>query len=199
MKIIFLTNNDISLEVYNYLLGSEEVILIEERLTLEKVKEIEPEFIISYNYKHLIKKDIIDYMKGKIINLHISLLPWNRGASPNLWSFLEDTPKGVTIHLIDEGIDTGNILVQKEVSFNEEKESLKTSYFKLHDEMQQLFKENWNKISTGVVEPKPQIGKGSIHFVKELHELEGIIENWDITIAELKTKYYEVKGEKNGK
>ena len=62
-----------------------------------------------------------------------------------MWSFLEDTPKGVTIHYIDEGIDTGDIIVQKEVFIDEDKETLKSSYEILNKEIQALFKENWGQ------------------------------------------------------
>ena len=68
---------------------------------LQFVKKINPNFIISYNYRFIFKQEIVNYVKNNIINLNISLLPWNRGAYPNVWSFLEDAPKGVTIHIID--------------------------------------------------------------------------------------------------
>ena len=71
------------------------------------------DWIVSYGYRHIISKNHIDNLKNPIINLHISYLPFNRGAHPNYWSFKEKTPKGVTIHFMDEGIDTGPILVQK--------------------------------------------------------------------------------------
>lgn len=86
-------------------------------------------------------------MQGQIFNLHISLLPYNREASPNFFSFIENTPKGVTIHQIDEGLDTGPILAQKELFFDESKETFASSYEKLILEIQMLFKENWSSIS----------------------------------------------------
>ena len=61
------------------------------------------DWIVSYGYRYIITQDILDAVRGQAINLHISLLPWNRGADPNLWSFLDDTPKGITIHYIDSG------------------------------------------------------------------------------------------------
>ena len=70
-------------------------------------------FIVSYGYSKIIKKDIIEVYKDSIINLHISFLPFNRGSHPNLWSFIEGTPSGITIHKINEGIDTGEILFRK--------------------------------------------------------------------------------------
>ena len=68
------------------------------------------DFVISFGYRHIIKQEIIDLFPDKIINMHISLLPYNKGADPNLWSYLENSPKGVTIHKIDKGLDTGDML-----------------------------------------------------------------------------------------
>lgn len=62
-------------------------------------------------------------MKTPVLNLHISYLPWNRGANPNFWSFVENTKKGVTIHEIDEKLDKGKILLRKELEFDENREA----------------------------------------------------------------------------
>ena len=48
----------------------------------------------------------------------MSYLPYNRGAHPNFWSFVNNTVKGVTIHEIDQGIDTGKIILQKSIKFD---------------------------------------------------------------------------------
>jgi len=106
------------------------------------------DFVISYRYRHMVNRSIIEYLNGKIINLHISLLPWNRGADPNLWSFLEDTPKGVTIHYIDEGLDTGEILVQKDVSYDMN-DTLRSSYNRLSATIEDLFRIYWPDIRNG--------------------------------------------------
>ena len=103
------------------------------------------DFIISFGYRHIIKKDIIDLFPDKIINMHISYLPYNKGADPNLWSYLENSPKGVTIHKIDAGLDTGDILLQKNVQDNIE-DTLKTSYDRLINEIVSLFNENVDNI-----------------------------------------------------
>ena len=103
-------------------------------------------FIVSFGCRHIIKKSVLEYLPDRVINLHISYLPWNRGADPNLWSFLEDTPKGVSIHYIDEGIDTGDIIIQKRVSLDEDSETLATSYNKLEMSIIDLFKEIWPNI-----------------------------------------------------
>ena len=127
----------------------EKVYRFENKLTPEIVKQLAPSFIISFNYRHIISEEVLNLMPGKVINLHTSYLPYNRGSSPNFFSFLDDTPKGVTIHLMDKGLDTGDILCQRELTLDEEKETFASSYDKLLLEMKQLFKENWEAIKAG--------------------------------------------------
>lgn len=172
LKIIYLTNNFNSLELAEWLKKYGTVIDIRDRLTLEMVKVEKPDFIISYNYGFIITKDIIDYIDGKIYNLHISYLPWNRGASPNFWSFIDDTPKGVTIHQVDYGLDTGKILFQKKCFFDETKETFMSTYNTLQREIINLFKENWENIINQSYILKEQLGGGSYHKVNDLKEIE---------------------------
>jgi len=161
MKIFFLGGN-LASNLADWMASQgEEVIYREDKITADDVKKVSPDFIISYNYKYIISKEIIDFVHGKAVNLHISYLPYNRGYHPNVWSFLEDTSKGVTIHYIDEGIDTGDIIVQKKVFIDENKETLKSSYEILHNEIQELFKKNWEKIKSGGIKAKRQTGGGA--------------------------------------
>ena len=161
MKILFLGGN-LARTLADWMESQgEEVIYREDKITTDDVKKVNPDFIVSYNYKYIISKEIIECVGGKAVNLHISLLPWNRSYHPNVWSFLDDTPKGVTIHYIDAGIDTGDIIIQKGVYIDEDKETLKSSYEILHREIQALFKENWNKIKNGEIAPQKQTGGGA--------------------------------------
>jgi len=77
-------------------------------------------------------------------------LPWNRGANPNFWSFVEKTPKGVTIHKIDEGLDTGPIILQKEIEIDDRKNTFRSSYEVLHSIIQELFRKNYLDIMNGL-------------------------------------------------
>ena len=190
MKILFLTNNEISYSLYIKIKKKEDVVLYEDKLSVNIIKQYNPDFLLSYSYKYIIKKDVIDQMPKNIINLHISLLPWNRGADPNLWSFLDNTPKGITIHLIEKGIDTGEILLQKEIKFNEDRESLSSSYKKLHFEIQNLFKQNWEKIKNLNIKPIAQRGTGTTHKQADTREIKKLMhpEGWDIKITIMKKR-----------
>jgi len=199
MKILFLTNNSNSEPVYSFLKDQKDLFVTkyEQKLTKEVVVEFNPDFIISYGYRFIIKNDIIVLFRNRIINLHISLLPWNKGADPNLWSFLEDTPKGVTIHYIDEGIDTGDIILQKEVYLTENSHTLVSSYDILHKTIQDLFINNWDYIKINNIRPHKQESKGSTHYLKELQSLRSIIaeKGWNIKIKEMKKIYENLKND----
>lgn len=172
-----------------------EIIYREDKVTTDDVKKASPDFIVTYNYIYIIPKEMIDFVHGKAINLHIAYLPFNKGSHPNIWSFLEDTPKGVTIHHIDEGIDTGAIIVQKEVFIDEDKETLKSSYEILQGEIQTLFKENWSKIKNSEIVQKKQTGEGSLHYKRDSIKFEPLLKEkgWDTPIKGLKLQYLLVK------
>lgn len=102
-------------------------------------------------------------MSTPILNLHISYLPWNRGKNPNFWSFVDDTPKGVTIHQIDERLDKGKILLQKRLQFDENKETFVTTYQKLNEEIVKLFMENCEPLLHDEIEGTIPTEKGTYH------------------------------------
>jgi methionyl-tRNA formyltransferase len=120
------------------------------------------DFIVSYGYRHVIREPVISAFQGRAINLHIAYLPYGRGADPNFWSWVKDTPKGVTIHMLEAGIDTGGILVQEEVSFAAN-DTLSTSYRRLRAAMEALFIRHWPAIRSGQLAPRPQPGGGTYH------------------------------------
>ena len=185
MNVLVLTNTATPITAILEEYG-ESVIVFSDPINISILVDNGIEFIVSHNYCYIIKRDVIDFMKDRIINLHISLLPWNRGADPNLWSFLEDTPKGVTIHLIDYGIDTGDIIVQKEVIFENENETLSTTYSKLQYVIVSLFKEIWPFIKTGKYNRTKQPPGGSFHKTIDKAKYEYLLtKGWDTPIKNI--------------
>jgi len=71
---------------------------------------------ISALFGHLLPKKLLEDIECEIINLHPSLLPIGRGADPIPWSIIGEQRQGVTIHIVDSGLDTGCILSQKELN-----------------------------------------------------------------------------------
>ncbi|NHN33887.1 formyltransferase family protein [Paenibacillus agricola] len=184
MKVLYLGPKREMLISHMELQG-DEVRHTEEIISLESTILEEIEFIVSFGYRHLIKRTIIDLFPQRIINLHISLLPWNKGSDPNLWSFLEDTPKGVTIHYIDYGLDTGEILVQQEVIMDNN-DTLSSSYNKLESSIVELFKKDWVGIRDCQIAAYPQPIGGSIHRMKDKAQYEQYLtEGWETPISKL--------------
>ena len=185
--ILLLSNNDNVKLLKDKLDKDYEVVLYHDKVTPEYIKELNPEIVISYNYSHIVKEDVIELMGDKIINMHCSLLPWNKGASPNLWSFIDDTPKGVTIHVLEKGLDTGRLLLQEEVTFDEETETLASSYNKLQETIVDLLVSNLEDILDGNIVPTEQKGEGSYHRTSDLKALlNGREIDYNMTIKQFK-------------
>lgn len=187
-KIIFLSNNDNSKPLYDWLVEKGyEVLHLSEPLTVTRVEQYKPDLVISYNYIHIVKPEVMDILGDRIINMHTSYLPWNKGASPNIWSFIDDTPKGVTIHRLEKGLDTGKIILQKECHFDEETETLASTYAALNNEIVKLLKDNWEMILHGDYELRDQCGKGTYHKSADLKALlDGREIDYSMTISEFK-------------
>jgi methionyl-tRNA formyltransferase len=192
----------VSKRLYSWLKKQEtlDVILYSDKINTEFILSNHPDLLISYNYRHVIRRDVISLMPDRILNMHISYLPWNRGAHPNVWCLLTDTPKGVTIHLIDEGIDNGDILFQEPVEFNDSKETLSSSYNILHDKIFQLFTKNWPKIINYQWQRKKQKGDGSYHAKKDFEKILPLLSElmWDTPVRDLKKKYEKMLGGNHG-
>lgn len=78
------------------------------------IKKLEPDLIVVYCMSELLKNNILEIPKKGCINLHPTLLPNYRGYAPTFWTFYDyDLTPGVTVHYIDEGEDTGDIIYQE--------------------------------------------------------------------------------------
>ena len=87
---------------------------------LEMLKEANPELVIVVAYGKILPKEILDYPKYGCINIHASLLPLLRGAAPIQWSVINGFAKtGVTSMQMDEGLDTGDMLLKGETEIGE--------------------------------------------------------------------------------
>ncbi|PPB57933.1 formyl transferase [Campylobacter hyointestinalis subsp. hyointestinalis] len=161
------------------------VVQTSDKINKEFISNHKFDFLISYGYRYIIDKEVINLFNGNAINLHISYLPYNRGADPNFWSFIENSKKGVTIHLLDKGLDTGDIIIQKEIKFNKD-ETLASSYKKLNLEIQNLFIKNWDNIKTKSYKPKKQSG-GTYHSREDKDRYFSLLpDGWNTKISDLK-------------
>ncbi len=83
---------------------------------MEIIREKNPDAIIVAAYGKILPKEILDFPRYGCINVHGSLLPKYRGAAPIQWSVINGDPEtGVTIMQMNEGIDTGDMLLQRAI------------------------------------------------------------------------------------
>lgn len=101
---------------------------------IDKIKEINPDLIVVVAYGKILPKEIIDIPKYGIINVHSSLLPKYRGASPIHSAILNgDKESGVSIMYIEEGLDSGDVILKETCEITED-DTLGT----LHDRLKEL-------------------------------------------------------------
>lgn len=107
---------------------------IKDKEIVDRIKEINPDLIVVVAYGKIISKEIIDIPKYGIINVHSSLLPKYRGASPIHSAILNgDKESGVSIMYIEEELDAGDVIL-KEYCPIEEEDTLGI----LHDRLKEL-------------------------------------------------------------
>jgi methionyl-tRNA formyltransferase len=87
---------------------------------ISTVSSLEPDFLVTAAYGQILPKDILTVPRHIPINVHASLLPRYRGAAPIQWAIINaDKTTGVTTMVMDEGMDTGDILLTAETAIAE--------------------------------------------------------------------------------
>lgn len=124
--------------------------------TLSIIKGLEPEIIVVVAYGKILPKEIIDYPKYGCVNVHASLLPKYRGAAPIQWSIINgEKTTGVTTMYMNEGLDTGDMLLKSSTIINDDETS-----GDLHDRLSfigaDLILKTLNEISKGTIKRKKQ-------------------------------------------
>ena len=154
-------------------------------VTYDIVADYEPLFILSYGYRHKIPQEV--WASFNTANLHISALPWNRGADPNLWSWIDDTPKGVTLHWVDGGWDTGPIIASWHVPMQPETDTLETSYTRLHEWAADLLETYLGSIlQDWPMGDRQRPGAGSFHYAQDRSKVEHLLTaGWETPVRDL--------------
>ena len=115
----------------------------------------------------LIKKETLSLSKEGFYNLHPSLLPFSKGKHPNFWTIRNEEPYGVSIHKVEEEIDTGEIIAQKSIPYDWE-DNGGTLYKKSEKECIKLFKKTFPKILYNKITKTIKNSGGSFHLGKEM-------------------------------
>ncbi len=128
---------------------------------IEELSKLNPEFIIVVAFGMIIPPSILKIPARGCINVHASLLPKYRGAAPVQWALINgETKTGVTTMFMDEGLDTGDILLQEEIEITNGDNSYTISS-KLANIGASLLVKTVNGLKTDSIQPRPQTGKPS--------------------------------------
>jgi len=152
---------------------------------LEAIKVLQPDVGLSVFFGYILRPDFLDLFPAGVVNLHPAYLPYNRGAYPNIWSIVEGTPAGVTLHYIDAGVDTGDIVARRQVPI-EPVDTGATLYRKLERMCVDLFKETWPLIRSGRVPRIPQDRQeGTYNRTRDVERIDHIDLDHTYTAREL--------------
>ena len=122
----------------------------------QSLRELGPEIIVVIAYGQILPKEILELPKYGCVNVHASLLPKYRGAAPIQWAVINgDKVTGVTTMLMNEGLDTGDILLKREVEIDA-KETGGSLFDKLSTVGAELMLDTLTGLEKGEITPIPQ-------------------------------------------
>ena len=182
-KIIIFGYDKKTTKFYDYIKNKKKFIFtFKKKININKNLD-EFDLIVLYGYREIVNNFFIKKYYNKLVNLHISYLPYNRGAHPNYWSWVNKTPHGITIHRVISKVDAGDILFQKKINIQIKNMTFKKSYKLLRLEMDKFFSQKLLKIINNDFKLKKQKKiKKSLHKKKDLPKT--IKNNWNISIKE---------------
>jgi methionyl-tRNA formyltransferase len=152
---------------------------------LRAIGALRPDIGLSVLFGYILAPEFLIMFPHGVVNLHPAFLPYNRGAYPNVWSIVERTPAGVTLHYIDAGVDTGDIIAQRQVPI-EPVDTGETLYRKLEQACIELFKEAWPLIRSGrAPRIRQRSDKGTYHRTKDVERIDQIDLDRQYTAREL--------------
>jgi len=142
--------------------------------TIEAIRNLEPDIGVSVLFGYILQPAFLDLFPKGAINLHPAYLPYNRGAYPNVWSIVDETPAGVTLHRIDEDVDTGDILSQRQVEVRPT-DTGRSLYRRLEQAGLELFRSAWPRLVAGEIEGASQDEEaGTKHYVRDVDDIDEI-------------------------
>ncbi len=142
---------------------------------LEELRRLAPDVIVVAAFGQILRREVLDLPRFRCLNVHASLLPRHRGASPIAGALLEgDQEAGVTIMLMDEGLDTGAILTQRAIPVAPD-DTTGTLTEKLSHLGAALLVETLPRWFAGEITPQPQ-DETRATLTRQLTKEDGIID-----------------------
>jgi methionyl-tRNA formyltransferase len=148
------------------------------------LEQLQPDWLLSVLFGHRLLPAVLTVPRKGAVNLHPALLPYNRGAHPNVWSIVDGTPAGVTMHFMDACIDAGDIIAQREVPV-EPTDTGATLYARLEQSAFELFAETWPALCADSYLRQPQTRAGTFHRLADVEAIDRICPDQHMTARQL--------------
>lgn len=136
---------------------------------LPELQNVSADVLLSVNFGYVFPAEMLSLFRYPV-NLHTGYLPYNKGSHPNVWSIIDGTPAGVTLHLMTTNVDDGEIIARREVPVSP-LETGKSLYAKLEEASVELIGTVFTELLTGEVHTSPMPEGGTFHFAREFDEL----------------------------
>ena len=148
------------------------------------LEQLQPDFIVAAAFGQIIPQSILDIPPYGCLNVHASLLPSWRGAAPIQWSILAgDRITGVTIMRMNAGLDTGDMILKKEIPIRED-ETGDSLFERLMEEGALLLPKAMEMILSGSAVYTPQPEQSPTPYAKMLTRKSGLID-WTQSAAQI--------------
>ena len=152
---------------------------------IEKVSKYKCDLFVSMSFNQIFKSEIINLPKYKIINCHAGKLPFYRGRNILNWVLINDEKEfGITVHYVDEGIDTGDIILQRSYQILD-KDNYKTLLERAYKGCADTLYDAIIMFKEGYVKAKKQIEIHPTGFYCSQRKIGDEILNWNQTSREI--------------
>ncbi|MEW6457533.1 MAG: methionyl-tRNA formyltransferase [Bacillota bacterium] len=159
---------------------------IRDHVFVDLIRELRPDFIVVAAFGRILPGVVLDIPRLGCVNVHASLLPRYRGAAPIHWAVMNGEPEtGVTTMLMDEGLDTGDILLQEKTAIGPD-----DNFGVVHDRLAELgavlLVRTLDRLTAGELVPRPQ-NESRATYAPPLRREHEVID-WTRTAEEIKNQ-----------
>lgn len=135
---------------------------------IARLRELDLDLLVSVHFPYVVPQAVLDLPRHGAVNLHPAYLPYNRGWHTPTWAILEQTPVGATLHRMDPGVDTGDIIHRRQLEVSPG-DTANTLYQRLKALELEVFREAWTELRQGQVNASPQDpSEGTSHRRQDL-------------------------------
>lgn len=140
---------------------------LREPRAIETLQKLNADIGFSALFGVILKPAVLELFPGGVVNVHPGYLPYNRGRNAQIWSILDGTPVGATLHYMDDGVDTGPIVDRLQVAVEawDTGESLRE---KLEQACVDVTRSGWAAVRSGAPPTPQDRDEGTLHRVRDV-------------------------------